>query len=66
MDSTFCQILMSLIQHTQSMYGAMMIAFLFSIVGAIGKGVAWITGEPEVPVPAALEGRVLRPRKAGI
>jgi len=66
MDSTFCQILMSLIQHTQSLYGAMMIAFLFSIVGAIGKGVAWITGEPEVPVPAALEGRVLRSRKAAV
>ena len=53
---------MSLIQHTQSLYGAMMIAFLFSIVGAIGKGVSWFTGEPEVPVPAALEGRVLRRR----
>lgn len=51
MDSTFCQTLMSLVHHTQSLYGAMMLAFLFSLIGGISKGISWMTGEaaPEIP-----------------
>jgi len=60
MDSTFCQLLMGLIQHTQSIYGGLMLAFLFSVVGVIGKGVSWMTGKPEVPAPTVLQGRTLR------
>jgi hypothetical protein len=57
MDSTFCQILMAVIHHSQSLYGAMMIAFLFSIIGAIGKGVSLLTGTPEAEVPTVIQSR---------
>lgn len=60
MDSTFCQMLMGLVHHSQSMYGAMMIAFLFSIVGAIGKGVAWMTGEAAPDVPKLIQSKPIQ------
>lgn len=60
MDSTFCQLLMGLIHHTQSIYGGLMLAFLFSVVAVVGKGVSWMTGKPQVAAPTVIEGRVLR------
>jgi len=51
---------MGLIHHTQSIYGGLMLAFLFSIVAVVGKGVSWMTGKPEVAAPTVIEGRVLR------
>lgn len=60
MDSTFCQVLLGLIHHSQNLYGAMMIAFLFSLIGAMGKGIAWITGGPLVEVPTTIQSRSLR------
>lgn len=60
MDSTFCQMLMALIQHTQTIYRGLMIAFLFGIVGVIGSGVSYMTGQPEKPIGDVLEGRSLK------
>ena len=60
MDSTFCQIILGLIHHTQSLYGAMMIAFLFSIISAIGKGVAWVTGGTPGEVPTTIQSKTIR------
>lgn len=60
MDSTFCQMLLGLVHHTQSLYGAMMIAFLFSIIGAIGKGISWITGEPAPEIPKTIQSRPIQ------
>ena len=57
MDSTFCQMLLGLVHHSQSLYGAMMLAFLFSIVGGIGKGVGWITGTPAPEIPRSVQVR---------
>ena len=59
MDSTFCQMILGLVHHTQSLYGAVMISFLFSIVGGIGKGVAWMTGGTPGEVPTTIQSRVL-------
>lgn len=60
MDSTFCQMLLGLVHHSQSLYGAMMIAFLFSIVGGIGKGVSWMTGTPVGAIPTSIQSRALK------
>lgn len=57
MDSTFCNLLLGLVHHAQSMYGAMMVAFLFSLIGAIGKGVAWMTGEVATEIPRTIQSR---------
>ena len=57
MDSTFCQILLALIHHSQSLYGAMMVAFLFSLIGAMGKGIAWMTGQAERDIPNVVQSR---------
>lgn len=57
MDSTFCQLLLGLIHHSQSLYGAMMVAFLFSLIGAMGKGIAWMTGRPEDNIPTIIQSR---------
>jgi hypothetical protein len=60
MDSTFCHIVMGLIHHTQSLYGAMMIGFLFSAISVLGKGVAWMTGGKEGEVPTSIQSRPLK------
>lgn len=60
MDSTFCQVLMGMIHHTQSLYGAMLIAFLFSLIGALGKGIAWMTGGEPGEAPTMIQSRPLR------
>jgi hypothetical protein len=62
MDSTFCQMLMGLIHHTQNLYGAMMIAFLFSFVAAIGQGVHWITGEKVPEITDTIQPRAIKRR----
>lgn len=60
MDSTFCQMLLGLIHHSQSLYGAMMVAFLFSLIGAMGKGIAWMTGGTPAEVPTTIQSRPIR------
>jgi len=62
MDSSFCQILMGLMIHMQSMYKAMLVAFLFGIVGSLTKVVNWINGE-ELDIPTEIQGPVLRRRR---
>ena len=62
MDSSFCQILMGLMIHMQSMYRAMLVAFLFGIVGSLTKVVNWINGE-ELDIPTEIQGPVLRRRR---
>ncbi len=60
MDSTFCQAIMGLVHHSQSLYATMMIAFLFAGISAIGKGVAWMTGTSEGEVPTVIQSRAIR------
>ena len=60
MDSTFCQMLLGLIHHSQSLYAVMLLGFLFSFLGAIQKCVQWCTGRELQPVPATLQSRPLR------
>ena len=60
MDSTFCQVLMGIIHHSQSLYGAMMIAFMFSLIGSMGKGIAWMTGKSPTEVPSTIQSRAIR------
>ena len=62
MDSSFCQILMGLMIHMQSMYKAMLVAFLFGIVGSLTKVVNWVNGE-ELDIPTEIQGPVLRRRR---
>jgi hypothetical protein len=62
MDSSFCQILMSLMIHMQSMYKAMLVAFLFGIVGSLTKIANWMSSE-EMDIPTEIQGPVLRRRK---
>lgn len=59
MDSTFCQILMGIIHHTQSLYGTILVAFMFSLIGALGKGIAWVSGEntPLLKTPRVIQSR---------
>ena len=63
MDSSFCQILMGLMLHSQSMYKAMLVAALFAVVGTLGKVATWMSGE-ELDLPTEIQGHVLRRRKA--
>lgn len=61
MDSTFCQMLMALITHSQTLYGTMLMAFLFGILGTLGRCIQWITGEPTIPItPTTIQGRTYR------
>ena len=62
MDSSFCQILMGLMIHMHIMYRAMLVAFLFGIVGSLTKVVNWINGE-ELDIPTEIQGPVLRRRR---
>ena len=62
MDSTFCHVLMGLIHHTQNLYGAMMIAFLFSVIAAIGHTVSSITGEKLPDMTDSIQSRAIRRR----
>ena len=62
MDSSFCQILMGLMIHMQSMYKAMLVAFLFGILGSLTKVVNWVNGE-ELDIPTEIQGPVLRRRR---
>jgi len=62
MDSSFCQILMSLMINMQSMYKAMLVAFLFGIVGSLTKIANWMSSE-EIDIPTEIQGPVLRRRK---
>jgi hypothetical protein len=57
MDSTFCQVLMGIISHSQSLYGAMMVGLLFSIMGGINKSVSSVTGLPEGQIPRTINVR---------
>lgn len=59
MDSTFCHVVMGMINHSQSLYGGMIIAFLFSLIGAMGKGVAWMTGGEPGEVPTTIQSKPL-------
>jgi len=65
MDSSFCQILIGLMIHMQSMYKAMLVAFLFGIVGSISKIANWISNE-ELDIPTEIQGPVLRRRKISL
>jgi hypothetical protein len=62
MDSSFCQILMGLMLHSQSMYKAMLVAALFAVVGTLGKVATWMSGE-EIDVPTEIQGPILRRRR---
>ena len=62
MDSSFCQILMGLMLHSQSMYKAMLVAFLFGMIGSLTKVATWISGE-ELDVPTEIQGPVFRRRR---
>ena len=58
MDSTFCQMLMALISHSQTLYGTMIMAFLFGILGSLGKCVNWMTGDSTLTTtPTLIKGR---------
>lgn len=57
MDSTFCQVLMGIISHSQSLYGAMMVGLLFSIMGGINKRVSDMAGLPENQIPRTVNVR---------
>lgn len=57
MDSTFCQVLMGIISHSQSLYGAMMVGLLFSIMGGINKQVSNLSGLPENQIPRTVNAR---------
>jgi hypothetical protein len=57
MDSTFCQVLMGIISHSQSLYGAMMVGLLFSIMGGINKSVSDMSGLPENQIPKTVNLR---------
>ena len=60
MDSTFCQVLLGLIHHSQSLYAVMLLGFLFSFLGAVQKAVNWCSGRELPPVPNTLHSRPLR------
>jgi hypothetical protein len=62
MDSSFCQILIGLMIHMQSMYKAMLVAFLFGIVGSLTKIANWMSSE-DIDIPTEIQGPVLRRRK---
>ena len=61
MDSTFCQMLMALINHSKTLYGTMLMAFLFGILGSLGRCVNWMTGETTLSTsPTMITGRHYR------
>lgn len=62
MDSTFCQVLMGIISHSQSLYGAMMVGLLFSIMNGINKTVTGVTGLPEGQIPRTVNVRSFQPQ----
>lgn len=62
MDSSFCQILMSLMINMQSMYKAMLVAFLFGLIGSLTKIANWMSSE-EIDIPTEIQGPILRRRK---
>ena len=64
MDSSFCQVLMGLMLHSQSMYKAMLVAFLFGLVGSLTKLASWMSNE-EIDIPTEIQGPVLRRRRVG-
>jgi hypothetical protein len=47
------------------MYKAMLVAFLFGIVGSISKIANWISNE-ELDIPTEIQGPVLRRRKISL
>lgn len=51
MDSTFCKIILGLVHHSQSLYGAMMLSFMFSIIAGFNKSIEWATGSPAPQIP---------------
>lgn len=63
MDSSFCQVLMGLMLHSQGMYKAMLVAFLFGVVASLTKVASWMSGE-EMDIPTEIQGPILRRRKA--
>ena len=62
MDSTFCQLLMGLVTHTQTMYSLMLVGLLFAFIGIINKVIGWITDSEVQPVPEEIKTRILRSR----
>jgi len=62
MDSVFCQIIMAMIQHSQGIYKTLLVAGFFSLLGAMGKVIAWMTDSEEMEVPTEIQGPVLRRR----
>ena len=46
----------------QSMYKAMLVAFLFGIVGSLTKIANWMSSE-DIDIPTEIQGPVLRRRK---
>jgi hypothetical protein len=59
MDSTFCQSIMGLVHHSQSLYGAMMVGILFSVIAGLGKCISRATGEPAGAIPTVIQSRPL-------
>ena len=57
MDSTFCQMILGIIHHSHSLYGAMVVGLLFSLLAAINNGVAWLSGVPVEDVPLTIRSR---------
>ena len=48
--------------HSQGMYKAMLVAFLFGLIGSLTKVVTWMSGE-ELDIPTEIQGPVLRRRR---
>lgn len=60
MDSTFCQMLLGLIHHSQTLYSIMVFGFLFSFLGALHSAVKWCSGRDLQPVPTTLQSKPIR------
>ena len=63
MDSTFCHILLSLIHHSHTLYGAVMVGMFFAVIGGMSKGVAWFTGTNEGEIPRTVHIGIQRPTR---
>ena len=59
MDSTFCHILLSLIHHSHSLYGAVMLGVFFTIIGAMSKAIAWMTNAKPEEIPRTVHLRTV-------
>jgi hypothetical protein len=46
------------------MYKAMLVAFLFGLVGSLTKLASWMSNE-EIDIPTEIQGPVLRRRRVG-